>query len=98
MRKAQQSCGPRGILHGLGWGRRGTCGKCGKTPRAKSRQVFFEPLEERALLSLCVWDGGGNNNLWSNAANWQAGVVPSVDDALVFRGTARTQTDRKSVV
>jgi autotransporter-associated beta strand protein len=45
------------------------------------------------LLSLCVWDGGGNNNHWSNPANWWAGLVPDANDDLVFRGTALTQTE-----
>ena len=93
MRKTRPSCEQTGILHALGLARRGKCGKSGGLKRQRSRRVFFEHLEQRTLLSLCVWDGGGNNNHWSNPANWWAGLVPDANDDLVFRGTALTQTE-----
>lgn len=36
------------------------------------------------------WDGGGNNDLWSNAENWVGDDVPDAGDRLEFRpGAAR---------
>ena len=35
-----------------------------------------------------TWKGGGGNELWSTAANWAEGVVPSAGDSLVFPGGA----------
>lgn len=37
-----------------------------------------------------TWDGGGNNDLWSTAANWAGDVAPESGDSLVFpAGAAR---------
>ena len=35
-----------------------------------------------------TWDGGGNNNNWTTAANWSGNVVPGVNDEAVFNGTS----------
>ncbi len=61
--------------------------KCGK-----GRSFKIEPLEERALLSVCTWDGGGSDNNWSTAANWANDVAPIANDSLVFSGSTRTAT------
>ncbi len=61
--------------------------KCGQ-----GRSFRFEPLEERALLSVCTWDGGGSDNKWSTAANWANDVAPVANDSLVFSGSTRTAT------
>jgi len=37
-----------------------------------------------ASASLCTWDGGGANNLWSNATNWVGDVAPQPGDDLLF--------------
>lgn len=58
----------------------------------KRRAFSLEPLEERALLAVCTWDGGGSDNLWTNQYNWQGDVAPLAGDDLVFQGTARTET------
>ena len=59
------------------------------------RRLAFEPLEDRSLLSVCIWTGGGgSNNNWNNSANWvndqqpPAQVVPQPGDELQFVGTA----------
>jgi hypothetical protein len=44
----------------------------------------IEALEERALLSTDTWTGGGPDNNWSTAANWDTGKVPAPGDDLVF--------------
>lgn len=58
----------------------------------KRRSLHCEPLEQRQLLSLCVWDGGGGNGLWTNRFNWQNDVAPVAGDDLKFAGTVQTST------
>jgi YD repeat-containing protein len=52
----------------------------------------FEPLEDRRLLALVTWDGGGGDDRWENAANWTGDVVPgAMDDAQIdVAGSLRT--------
>jgi autotransporter-associated beta strand protein len=52
--------------------------------RKHSHTLSMERLEERMLLAVRVWDGGGSNALWSNAENWQGDLAPQADDNLVF--------------
>jgi hypothetical protein len=35
-----------------------------------------------------VWDGGGTNNNWSEAANWSGDIVPGQNDHAVFNNTS----------
>ncbi|HND51706.1 MAG TPA: autotransporter-associated beta strand repeat-containing protein, partial [Pirellulaceae bacterium] len=57
----------------------------------RKRRAFFESLEQRSLLAVAVWDGGGVDDRWSTAANWRGDVAPRIDDSLVFPvGAART--------
>ena len=49
----------------------------GKDSRKKARELRIETLEDKVLLAVDTWVGGGSNNHWSNAANWQAGVAPT---------------------
>jgi autotransporter-associated beta strand protein len=49
-----------------------------------AERLAFEPLEDRLLLSIRTWDGGGSDALWSNPANWVGDVAPMADDNLVF--------------
>ncbi len=58
----------------------------------RERSLSLEPLETRELLSVCHWDGGGNDDYWTTAANWQGDVAPVAGDDLVFEGTTRTST------
>jgi autotransporter-associated beta strand protein len=58
----------------------------------RSSHLGVEPLEERALLSVCVWDGGGANAYWKTAANWVGDVAPVAGDSLCFAGSVRTTT------
>ncbi len=37
-----------------------------------------------------TWDGGGSDNNWTTAANWNGDIAPSSGDDLVFDGTVRT--------
>ena len=36
-----------------------------------------------------IWNGGGNNDNWTTAANWVGGVAPLLGDYLIFAGTTR---------
>ncbi|MGO8750348.1 MAG: hypothetical protein ACLQNE_30760 [Thermoguttaceae bacterium] len=65
----------------------------GKQPQwKKARDLRVETLEDKVLLAVDTWVGGGSNNHWSNVANWPAGVAPSAGDQLVFQGTSLTAT------
>jgi autotransporter-associated beta strand protein len=37
-----------------------------------------------------TWDGGGNNNNWSTAANWVNDTLPQNGDTIAFQGSTRT--------
>jgi len=74
----------------LPWQKRSTSPR--KDSRNRARDLRIETLEAKVLLAVDTWVGGGNNNHWSNTANWQAGVAPSAGDQLVFQGTALTST------
>ncbi len=78
------------IRESLGFGRRET--QRNRQARQQRRTFAIEPLEERALLSVCTWDGGGADNNWMTAANWSNDTAPVAGDSLVFSGTTRTAT------
>jgi autotransporter-associated beta strand protein len=59
---------------------------------SKPRSHSFEPLERRELLSI-TWTGGGANNNWSTATNWNLGRAPTSGDDVVLAGTAQTSTN-----
>ena len=40
--------------------------------------------------SVFHWIGGGGDNLFSNAANWDLGIVPQADDVVIFDGNSTT--------
>jgi len=79
-------------------------GNFGSKPRGKKRKgvtppnrrrFAFEPLEERTLLSVCLWTGESTlNNCWNNSQNWVKDqqpaqhVAPVPGDDLCFFGTA----------
>src|SRR5262252_4931093 len=42
-----------------------------------------------SLAATKTWDGGGVDNNWATAANWDADTAPAQGDALVFAGTLR---------
>jgi hypothetical protein len=50
-----------------------------------SRQrLAFEPLEQRHLLAIIAWDGGGDGTNWHDAANWVGDLVPGISDNAVI--------------
>ena len=65
--------------------KRGRQGDSKQRQRARTfRRLNLEPLEDRRLLAVRVWDGGGADALWTNPANWVGDVTPMADDNLVF--------------
>lgn len=89
MRTSAKSSRWNKVMNVLGFG-------CSERQRGralpKRRVLRAEHLEERALLSVCTWDGGGANNYWATAANWVGDVAPVAGDDLVFQGTVRKST------
>ena len=65
--------------------------------RERARRYFFqpavEPLEDRRLLAVRVWDGGGANALWATPGNWVGDVAPQQDDSLVFPASGARHTN-----
>lgn len=96
MRKSRPSSRWESILGTLGFDRR----KKRQTPvqQHHRRALRAEPLEERTLLSVSTWDGGGNDGSWANPLNWSGDTLPGATDDLVFAGTTITaNNDRVDV-
>ena len=53
------------------------------------RRYAVEALEDRMMLSTVSWTGGGGDNLWTDAKNWNTGAVPAAGDdvAIIISGT-----------
>ncbi len=66
-------------------GRRIVCRE--RTNRGQSGRLRLEPLEERLLLAVVTWDGGGDGVSWFDPANWDANGVDqlptSTDDVTI---------------
>lgn len=43
---------------------------------------------ERARGATVIWDGGGDDQLWSNCLNWSDNVCPTASDVVVFNNTS----------
>ncbi len=57
------------------------------------RRLQFQSLESRRVLAFATWDGGGADNRWTTAANWEGNVVPGVGSDLFFpAGAARLES------
>ena len=57
------------------------------------RQLAYEGLEQRQLLAVVTWDGGGTDNNWTTAANWVGDVAPQANDDIVFPVNASRKTN-----
>src|SRR5262249_45683992 len=53
--------------------------------------ALSQPLA--ALAASFTWDGGGANNNWNTAANWNPDGVPVANDSLSFDGVIRTASN-----
>ncbi len=73
--------------------------------RRQSLRKSFERLEDRRLLAVVSWDGGGNDLNWNNALNWDTNQLPGpTDDVLIATSSstpavnlANSQTTIKSL-
>ncbi len=45
-----------------------------------ARSLAQEQLEERTLLAIVSWDGGGGDFDWNNPINWNGNVLPAATD------------------
>ncbi|HEX8546360.1 MAG TPA: hypothetical protein VF691_05320, partial [Cytophagaceae bacterium] len=36
-----------------------------------------------------TWDGGGSDNLWTNATNWSGNEIPTISDTVIFNATSK---------
>jgi autotransporter-associated beta strand protein len=85
------------VFNGLGFRRHEKRKSCVRPQRR--RRLAFEPLEDRSLLSVCIWTGGGGqlHNNWNNSDNWvndqQQPVVPQSGDELHFDASSQTVTN-----
>ena len=61
-------------------GLRRTC----NSKRAKSCRPRMEWMEPRTLLSAVTWTGGGGDNNWDTAANWNTDSVPTSGDEVTI--------------
>src|SRR5438105_2763879 len=54
----------------------------------QQRPLAFRPqlevLEDRLAPAIRTWDGGGADNNWTTAANWDNDIVVAAGDQLVF--------------
>src|SRR5438128_1427737 len=62
--------------------------------RSSSRKPRLEQLEERTLLAVVAWDGGGGDSNWHNPINWSTDTVPgAADDVEINATVAVTDSD-----
>ncbi len=52
------------------------------------RPLKFQSLESRRVLAVATWDGGGLDNKWTTAANWEGDTTPKGGSELLFPSSA----------
>src|SRR5262245_5364992 len=65
-------------------------------PQLRSR-LQLEALEDRLVPAIFIWDGGGSDNNWTTAANWDGNQVPGVGADLVFPVNAQRKTNNNDL-
>ncbi len=50
--------------------------------------LLFDFLTGTASAAAKTWDGGGANNNWNTAANWDLNTLPVANDSVTFNGTS----------
>ena len=48
------------------------------------RDLTIESLEQRILLAVVSWDGGGDGTTWEDPLNWSGDALPGVNDDAVL--------------
>ncbi|MCI0378243.1 MAG: hypothetical protein L0215_11605 [Gemmataceae bacterium] len=56
--------------------------------RRANYRPWLEALEERWTPATIIWDGGGADNLASNAQNWVNDLLPGAGDTIAFDATS----------
>ncbi len=51
------------------------------------RKLGIESLEQRRLLAVIDWDGGGDGKTWHDAANWVGDIIPGSSDSARIAAT-----------
>jgi GEVED domain/CARDB/Dockerin type I domain/Bacterial pre-peptidase C-terminal domain len=62
------------------------------TRNRRRRLIGFELLEDRRLLALVTWDGGGGDDRWETPANWLGDVLPGAGDDVSIDVADSTRT------
>ena len=65
--------------------------------KVAAKDLRIEPLEQRQLLSVATWTGGGTSANWNDQNNWKVngvqGYLLQNNDSVIFSGTQRTSTN-----
>jgi RHS repeat-associated protein len=68
-------------------------------PARRSSRIGIESLEERLLMAVVQWDGGGGDLSWQNRINWVGDALPVTgDDVVVGAAYAGIQVSSSSNV
>jgi len=60
--------------------------------RRPALRLAVESLEDRRLLAVIQWDGGGDGQHWDDIANWSGDVLPGANDDVVIDMPAEVVT------
>ena len=63
-------------------------GRRRQVSRTRNRRLLFEQCEDRRVLAVSTWTGGGDNDLWSNPANWDTVPVDGSDVRIAATGNS----------
>ena len=56
----------------------------GKKRPGPRRRLQMERLEDRRLLAIVNWDGGGDGTNWADPLNWDTDSVPTLADDVII--------------
>jgi fibronectin-binding autotransporter adhesin len=73
-------------------------GRSTRTRRPHSFRPWIEVLEDRRVPTVFVWDGGGANNNWKTAANWDSNTDPSLATVIDLKFPAGAPADSLAMI
>lgn len=68
----------------LGQGATKQVSKVRQKPALSRLRPALEMLEDRRMLAIVAWDGGGDGTSWDQAINWDGDVLPGIDDDVLI--------------
>ena len=68
----------------LGQGATKQVSKARRKPALPRLRPALEMLEDRRMLAIVAWDGGGDGTSWDQAINWDGDVLPGIDDDVII--------------